>query len=528
MGPILIAMLLAAIAAMAITYFMAREFKEPLVRGQFIALAVIPLFFVGVISPIAYNVGLSAAQTGAVSGFGQFLNGSILEADSETFNCDRSKSFNSCEHTYRCDSYTVTVQDPDYVDDNGKRHSRSHKETRWHQCPYATQEFSYTLTDSMGEKHTIASHVLAATPVAWKNTHTLWGKTEAIPSNITRGVPAQWQHAADGIANGNLDPVTIPNTYKNYVLPSERTLLKAYSGDIDALKDKNLLPAHTVNLEDPIRDNFIADKVNFVGVSLHPTTMAGWQDQLMRFNAALGMTKQGDLHIVVVKAAAVASATSPDNYLNAIKAHWLNDFGKKALAKNGIILVLAVNDSATTIEWSRASTGMPVGNGAMTAALNMELNGTPFSAASVLGSTTAQVATVDGKVTAKYSVGKGIVPTITMQKFPFERACMGCTDDDEAAMDGFTQLSTELPLRGAALVWTIIIAVVAGLVIILGLYNFIGVANWNLNDSPSKRNKSSRSDDRYDSYRECEQNSYSSRPTANDRPGRLRPSKRKK
>lgn len=489
MVPIFIAMVIASIVAMAITYFQTREFGEPMARGQYVALAVIPIFFLGAITPASYFIGLHASQQGAVSGYSQFLNGSIVAANVETTNCSRD---GSCQHSYECDSYSVTVQDVSY-DSKGKAHYSSHQETRWHDCPYVTQEFSYTLDDSLGDSHTIASHVFATTPVAWKDPYSFWGGTKAIPGDVNRGVPAQWQHAADGIKLGNLDPVTVPNTYKNYILSSEKTLLKDSSDEIDALKSKNLLPNHTVNLQKPIYDNFIADKINFVGVSPTPSVASTWRSALMHFNAALGMTRQGDLHVIAVKASAVAKVTSPDGYLNAVKAHWLNDLGKKALAKNGVIVVLAVDDSASTIKWSRSSTGMPIGNGAMIQALNLELTGTPFTPANVFGSTTASTTTVNGKLTAKYSVGTGIVAHIILQKYPFERACMGCSGAEDAGQTGFTQLSTEIPLGGTALVWTIIIDVVLGLGIILGLYSFFGISDLNLKDTSSGA-------DRYSGY----------------------------
>lgn len=395
---------------------------------------------------ISYPIGHHIAQRGAIGGFHQFLNGSIVGTDVDRTTCHED---GSCHQTYNCDPYFVTVVDSAaYTDKDGNYHPEvSHVETRYHDCPYATEEYTYKVTDSLGGEHTVASHIFAASPHAWRS-------GESLPSNVPRGVPKLWQEAQDGIETNNLYPITLPSTYDNYILADQHTILRESSDDIEALKKLKLLPDHTHNLHDPFYNQFNADKVSFVGFT--PANAADWQQELMYFNAALGMTLRGDLHVVAIKASALPSSVSPRAYLLTLKAYWLNDLGKYAFAKNGVVLVLGVDDTASTVIWSQASTGMPVGNGTMLAALS-SLDNTPFTLDALFGSTTAKVVSKDGKTSASYIPGSGIVPQTMMVEYPFARACMECKDKSEASEQGFTYLSTDIPLSGGALVGTILV-----------------------------------------------------------------------
>lgn len=393
-----------------------------------------------------YPIALHIAQASAVGGYHQFLNGSVVSADSQAYTCTRD---GICDHTYLCDPYLVPITTY-YTDGKGHTHSETTWVTRYHSCPYATQEYTYTLSDSLGTTYTIASHIFAANPQQWR-------PGSGLP-DVPRGIPAAWQQAKDHLSTGNADPVTVPSTYNNYILASEKTILRVSSDDINLLKSKSLLPDHTQDLQNPIHDIFRANKVSFVG---GPTVsnQAAWQNALMHFDAALGMQKQGDMHLVVIKASALPASVSPEDYANALKAYWLNNLGKYALAKNGIMLVLAVNDSGSTIVWSRAATGMPIGNGAMLEALGTELTGKPFTVDTVFGNTTARISTMGGKLKPVYTLGSGLVPQIVMVRFPFQRACMGCTGANEVGEQGFVNLSTEIPLGGWGTFWAIFVDV---------------------------------------------------------------------
>ena len=81
-------------------------------------------------------------------------------------------------------------------------------------------------------------------------------------------------------------------------------------------------------------------------------------------DAALGSTLQGDLHLVIVDAKKISD---PDNYSNALVAYWLSPkFGKDALSKNGIVVVLGTSDGKT-VDYTYAAgadllTGQTVGH----------------------------------------------------------------------------------------------------------------------------------------------------------------------
>ncbi len=453
---VIVAGLLAAVTVQA---FPRRTLALVATAGVFFLVSV---FGLGV--GLAYNIGLSAVQNGKVGGYHQFLNGSLVSADVVSFDCYESKSGSNCENTFQCDSYRVEVEDtPTYKKDGSIAHRNYHYETRYQTCPIATQEFSYTVTDNFGNPpYIIASHVFAASPQQKRSDED--GDTRPIPGDVARGVPPRWQRLHDAIAAGDAPPVTVRATYDNYILGSESTILKQYSGDIDRLLKAKLLPAHTVHVDNPIYDNFKADKMVFVGMT-PPANAAAWQDALMRNNAPLGIQRQGDMHVVVLKASSLSGIVSFEGYLNAFKAYSLNRLGKNALAKNGIILVLAVDDSASTIEWAGAATGMPVGNGEMLQALQLELTNTPFDVSKVFGTTTASITVVGGKKKPVYTLGDGIVPRIVMVEHPFKRACMGCEGKEDKGQQGFVYLKTEIPLDGWGLFWTVVLYVLSIVVV---------------------------------------------------------------
>ena len=178
------------------------------------------------------------------------------------------------------------------------------------------------------------------------------------------------------------------------------------------------------------------------------------------------------------RASCIPSGVSQRDYLNALQAYWLNGLGKRAFAKNGIMLVLAVDDTASNIVWSQAATGMPVGNGAMLQELSIEMRDMPFTVESVFGHTTGTVTIKDAKPKVVYRLGDGAVPRIVLNKFPFKRACMGCEDEGEKGQTGYVSLSTELPLDGSHTVWAVVCIILLCGLIIRGL-NFIGVSSWN-------------------------------------------------
>jgi hypothetical protein len=472
---LMLVILLATILLTVAGVLVARQFSSPGTVPNAAAVITVAAIATLALGGSSYPVAHKIAQHGAVSGYKQFLNGTIVSADVKTIRCSED---GPCVHEYDCDAYTVTVVDSAaYTDSNKVYHPEvSHPETRYHDCPYATREYTYSVKDSIkvpdhDRIHVIASHVFSADLHYYRHDSAREGYRF---THVFRGVPSQWAKALQDLKSGNSDPVTAVAKYKNYILASEDTILKSASDNIALLNKQKLLPEHTRRLEDPIHDHYLADKVSFVGYT--PDNAAEWQDALMHFNAALGMgtgkdkdgAKQGDMHVVVVKASMVP--VSSEDYLNAIKAYWLNGLGKNAIAKNSIILVLAVDDSGHKLEWTKAATGMPAGNGAMLQALSNDMNGAAFDPQTLFGDTTAQIS--EGKAT--FTIGSGLVPQTVMVDFPFKRACMGCEGKEDKGQQGFVYLSTEIPLGTTGIIVTVLIDLFIGALLWGAVLYFLG------------------------------------------------------
>lgn len=384
-------------------------------------------------------VATNIAKTSAVDGFHQFLNGTVVKADVSPTSCTRD---GNCEYTYSCDPYTVMVP-VTTTDSKGNSHTTYVEETRYHSCPYVTVEYHYSTLDSIGNVVTFPT-AIAAQPVEYRG-------GEGVPDDLPRGAPQPWQLAHNALAQGRGLPMTVDNTYSNYILASDQQLLKASSNDVARLLKANLLPTPTVKPEDPIHDQYDADKVQFVGFK--PSNAKQWQNSVMQLNAALGSKLRGDLHIVVVQDSKLPRGVSAEDYKNALKAYWLNSLDKYAFAKNGILVVMGVNSAHTAVEWARSDTGMPVGNGAMTEWLDSDLLGKRFSPSALMGDTYAAV--TNGK--AHYVIGHGVIPQAVMVKFPFARACMSCTDKNERGEIGFTNLDIPSNIAWWGYFWMIVI-----------------------------------------------------------------------
>lgn len=244
-----------------------------------------------------------------------------------------------------------------------------HEETRYHDIPYVTQEWTFVVHTTLGD-YVIADRNLPDNPNAYR--YRAW---VSVPEDIPHGIPGFWTAAKQRVDSGYPGPVTARRQYENYILASQHTILKRFSADIDAYAKSGMLPQLS---RDPIHDFYYADRVYFVG--LRPA--GDWQNAINRFDAALGSTLQGDLHLVIVDANKV---NDPDNYANALTAYWLSTrFGKDALSKNGIVVVLGSRDGKT-VEWARAATGMPEGNEDMLLEIKNNLKGVSLDVASILG-----------------------------------------------------------------------------------------------------------------------------------------------
>jgi hypothetical protein len=377
---------------------------------------------IGVFTPGVSWAGTQVAQANSVGGYQEIWGGSITEADSHDTKCDRD---GDCVHTYRCDPHDeweiVRYDTQYYTDSKGKQQSRQVPVYGWvthyHSCPYATDEYDYWLMDSFGNRHDIASNVFAQNAKEWRAGSGLGG--------FARGIPAEWQAAKAGIDAGDAPPAHKLNTYTNYLLAAQDSLLSAYSDSVDKYRKAGLLPYHTVHLTtDPIYGGYKADEMMFTG-GLNPSNYGEWQQALGRLNSYLGSERQGDLHVLAVPASRISDS---EDYANALLAYWQSrQIGKMGLAKNTIMLVLGVSDDGRTVVWSRAKTGIPQGNGAMLSALSTNLEGAAFEPKSLIG--WPQAKPQGGKLTFTPSAGK--VEQIVMRDYPFLRLCMDCKDKSD-------------------------------------------------------------------------------------------------
>lgn len=390
-----------------------------------------------VITPSVMLVGKKLSVANIVR-YEQFLNGAETKAIDNVVKCQKGSSGGSassghsnCTNEYRTGetyTYEVPVEETyPCTDSDGELTTCTRTvwepRTGYIYAPYATREHTYVINSSFGFKENdpfnFSGIFLDADPVPYAK--------KAIPSNIPRGAPADWLDAKAHLDMGDPRPVTVLDGYDNYILASDDEVLKAYSADIARFKKAGLLPAHTANImTDPITgpSKSQANKLSFVGVTVPDQKV--WQDALMRFNAALGMELQGDMHVVLVDSARVTTQDAVP-YINALKAYWQGPtFKKRALAKNGIVLAIGVTNNSQ-VEWAEATTGMPFGNELMAQYLRDYLPGVALNPQMIFGSPRTVITGDKAKVT--HPLPMGVVEQIVFESAPFERASMSCEEE---------------------------------------------------------------------------------------------------
>jgi hypothetical protein len=361
--------------------------------------------------------GMSELAIQSAITYHENLGGFETKADWDVTTCTRD---GACFHHYDCDPYKVVDQEA-YTDKDGKHHDEE-SHTAYHDCPYTTEEWTFTVDSTVGP-FTIAPHNLPTNP----NEHRYrWGTY--VPSYIDSGVPDFWSQVKARLDVDQPGPVTARHSYDNYILASQTTSLKNHSNAIESYKKAGLLPAINSN----IVPFYWLNRVYFVGAS----GSGDWGDASNRFDAAFGSQLQGDLHVVIVNANTV---TNPDEYALALLSYWQSDaFGRDALSKNGVILVLGTKDNKT-ISWARASTGMPIGNEGLMLDLQNELKGKPLDADALFGNPKATLNSTGVNIT----IGDGILQSILWGPHKFQREHMGGKDSNGKSQ-GFAYLLREI------------------------------------------------------------------------------------
>lgn len=374
----------------------------------------------------------------------------------------------NCSYTYVSGSYSWEEEYPSTTCTSDSKGSTSctttmvccHYYSANIYSPYATTEYTYSVTNSFGQIYTYQGAYLEKNPKPYGN--------QPIPGNIPRGAPTDWIEAKQHIDNRDPRSVTDVFEYDNYILASQDEKLAPFSQDVEKYRRQNLLPDHTVNiLENPIYGDSRkqARKLSFVHVKV-PDEQA-WQESLMRFNAALGSKLQGDLHVVIIDSSLV---DNPNSYLKALRAYWLGGhFGKHALSKNGIILVIGT--SGGKIDWAKADTGMPYGNNMMLRTMegNLEATGN-LTPDAIFGTprTTLTPAANEGekaKVTVVLSTPRSALEDAMFgEATKFKRPCMVCEDEEDTGQVGYQDLIAQIEPSTSQRVWMVVIVCVFGLI----------------------------------------------------------------
>lgn len=296
--------------------------------------------------------------------FKEMWNGFELSAESKTVTCHVD---GSCRHTYKCDPYTVTHHKTRTVKDsdgNSKTEHYTEKETKYKKCPYSKEETSFWVTTTL-DNISYGDHLMTGEPYRW---------SKGIPDG-KKTVPEAWLAAKDRINSGKPQGITEVHKYKNFILASNDEMFKKNPELIEDLMKDDLLPPLASETQRGFANKFHAVEVD---------APDSFGIDVANLNGAMAMDKKfGDLRVVAIDS---DRAGSPDDYTNALSAYWssTDHFGKNALPKNAVVVVMGVSSDDKTVEWARSFTGMPMGNEGFIQAVSSNLKDVPFDS-SLLG-----------------------------------------------------------------------------------------------------------------------------------------------
>lgn len=360
------------------------------------------------LGPIICFIGYKLAVQAQVS-FNEKRNGWETIAIWDVTKCDRD---GWCVHWYECDPYTVTRYRT-VSDGKGGTKTESYEDTEYHRCPYTTQEWTFFVQSTVG--HVVIAHHNFPTNPELHRFKPWESRMKRLPGGVDSGIPPVWQAADNRIKANQPGPVTRQVVYDNYILATQSVLRKFNSNILDYMS-KGLLPplgvtkimpaAGSAELA-PIRNYYYADRVYFGGLQgRHPE--GNWQGALAKFNAAFGYEQQGDMYLLIVDANQISS---PDDYLGAVMACWESElFGKNALAKNALVVIVGTKDGQT-VEWARADTGMPTGNNELRLQIQRELPKTALTPEALLGPPSATLEGRTPKIVHQESALEKLVAT---------------------------------------------------------------------------------------------------------------------
>jgi hypothetical protein len=426
-------------------YYRYNRPKQPTFHAMGWLGGVIGVSMVLFISWAGAAVGSNWAK-GELLTYNEFWNGYETEAIHLVDDCEYN---GSCRHTYDCDPYLVA-----HTTTDSKGNTSTYYTTEYNSCPYATQEWTFKIKTSLKTEYTIVDGGFTDNPVMYRG-------DSGLPDHVHRGYPQFWLDAKARIESGDPGPITEQRQYDNYILASQNSILKEFSTEKDKFQSEGKIPkiagaANNAGITSP----YLGNKAYFVvGVP----NQDQWTASVNRFNAALGSTLQGDMHLVFVD-----HNVDPHAYEGALNAAWTGpDLGRNALSKNGLVIIVGVNGDNG--EWVRAFTGMPVGNETLLKTIenlkDIDLN----NPATVLGNPKG-VINEEGKVKEAINTN-GSIEELVWGPNKFQRVCMACQGPEDAGA-GFVYLDADIEPTGgqvAAVVllnllligigWAVIVAV---------------------------------------------------------------------
>jgi hypothetical protein len=459
-------------------------------RITFVEATIASVVLLVLVVPLTDHFGSKFAFDNTVT-YHEFWGGYETGTSSQTFQCHESGSeggdTGGCVNTFDADSYTVQVPHQSCTTTNNQTTCTTYytTETRWRQVPYTQTETTWIVHTTLGD-YTVGDHWLEANPSA----HRIRAEDGSMDSygNRSSGTPTLWSAAKQRVDSGDPGPVTAQRDYANYILSTQDAALKTYSPYINQYKAAGILPSinHTV------QDSYYLDRAYFVGNT--GANQSDWQVAVNRYDAAIGADLQGDMYVVIVDSSKVSD---PDTYIKTLTAYWESPaFDKFDISKNGIIVVLGTKDGKT-VDWARASTGMPTGNSTMIYAIQNNLKGTALTPAAVLGNPTATITQVNGKtkVAINHTQSEGALESIMWsQQDGFQRVCMVCQGAGQHGV-GFSYLKSQIQLTGGQLfailgVLFLLSCLVWGLAVFLAVplsRGFTGANPYGLNNSLTRR-----------------------------------------
>lgn len=382
-----------------------------------------------------YPVWTHFAKTDAETYY-EYWNGSETGAESYSKQCYRD---GSCIHTYQCDPYLVTEVEY-YTDSDGKRQSRLVTVTKFHSCPYSTEETQFTINTTLGPKNA-GNWLMTGEEFRWGT---------PIPGGRVTEPPALWAEAKNRIDAGNPGGVTERHPYRNFILSSDTTIFKNYEGDIEKYKKDNLLgfPANNVT------GLYDAVKVYSFGVEI--PLMQKYIENTQYLNARVGSELHGDVHIVFVPSDKVKNF---EEYRNVLQAYWTSkEAGKNAIAKNTIVIILGVQNNK--IQWGTGFTGMPVGNEGLLHQFVTDFKNIPLDE-NLIGSPRFDIAT------GKYVSSDGMIENMLFGVNKFERVSMSGVDKNDKG-SGFQYLSDAWEPDEGTVIGIYILSTVLALLVLSG------------------------------------------------------------